>query len=193
MPPKHKASSDSLNQKSLTSFFGKGPVVSTKSSPAFQTPASKAKTIVEGKTPSASSSSLQKNVSEVQHSSSPNEPKTPDSRYLDAHAVNSSAAASSVASLRRATSPPTSDPIDVDMAASDAERAQPSSVKPVCQLKLGERVERLIHDQVPASQRQKRKVVIEDSDEEAAKAATTNGRRIATFRSSSPTDGIRSK
>ena len=35
--------------------------------------------------------------------------------------------------------------------------------------------------------------MIEDSDEEVAKAQITNGRRKATFRSSSPTDGIRSK
>jgi len=127
MAPKHKDSTDSLKQKSLTSFFGKGPAVSTKPPAAFKTPASKAKLAVEEKSQSASSS-LQKNVSKVQYSSSPNEPKTPDTRYFDTHALNSSA----VASSQRASSPPTSDPIDVDMGAFDEERAQPSSVKAVC-------------------------------------------------------------
>jgi DNA mismatch repair protein MSH6 len=150
MPPKHKASSDSLNQKSLTSFFGKGPAVSTKPPPTFKTPASKAKTVVEGKTPSASSGSLQKNASELHHSSSPNEPKTPDLRFPDAHALNSSAAPSSVVSFRHMSSPPTSDPIDVDMVSSDAEHVQASSVKSVRQLTLDRRVD--THPQLDAGQ-----------------------------------------
>lgn len=131
MPPNRKDSTDSLKQKSLTSFFGKGPAAATKPPAAFKTPAPKAKLTGEEKSQSASSS-LQKNASKVQYASSPNEPKTPDSRYLDTRALNSSAAASSVASSHRASSPPTSDPIDVDMEASDEERAQPSSVKAVC-------------------------------------------------------------
>jgi len=126
MPPNRKDSTDSLKQKSLTSFFGKGPAVSTKPPAAFKTPAPKAKLTGEEKSQSASSS-LQKNASKVQYSSSPNEPKTPDSRYLDTRALNSS-----VASSHRASSPPTSDPIDVDMGASDEERAHSSSVKAVC-------------------------------------------------------------
>ena len=126
MPPKHKDSTDSLKQKSLTSFFGKGPAVSTKPPPAFKTPAPNSKLIAEEKKAQSASSSLQKNASKVQCS---NEPKTPDSRYLDTHTLNSSAAASSVASSHRASSPPTSDPIDVDM---DEERVQLSSVKSVC-------------------------------------------------------------
>ncbi|KAF8960367.1 hypothetical protein BDZ97DRAFT_1922267 [Flammula alnicola] len=183
MPPKPKPSTDSLKQKSLTSFFGKPSTTSASSSSAPKpavpkTPAVKAKSQVAGETAKpegSTSSSIPKDASDSQTSSSPRYPKTPDSWHPNARTLASSAVASSAASSRVASTPPTSDPIDVDMVPSDEEMDEPASVKSTTQ------------------SRQKRKVVIEDSDEEGAKAQATNGRRKASFRSSSPTDAIRSQ
>ncbi|KDR79956.1 hypothetical protein GALMADRAFT_242120 [Galerina marginata CBS 339.88] len=177
MAPNPKPSTENMKQKSLTSFFTKGPIPApgtltssaAKSTPVLKTPAVKAKSLTTtAKTPS--SGSLSKDASEFDSSSSPREPKTPDSRFLETRAVNSS-----VASSRIASSPPSSDPIDVDMLHSDEEesRSQPSSAKSATQ------------------SRQKRKVVIDDSDEDTAEGPKINGRRKASVRSSSPTDAIR--
>ncbi|CAA7264271.1 unnamed protein product [Cyclocybe aegerita] len=175
MAPKQKPSTDAFKQKSLTSFFSKPSATKGIATPAskptpFKTPAPKAKPQPVAKEKDEPSSS--KDASKASGSSSPHDPKTPDSRLLNAHALTLSAAPSSVASSRIASTPPTSDPIDVDMLASDDEETQASSAKSVTQ------------------SRQKRKVVIEDSDDESN---ILNGRRKATFRSSSPTDAIRSQ
>ncbi|KAJ3497847.1 hypothetical protein NLJ89_g10297 [Agrocybe chaxingu] len=175
MAPKQKPSTDSLKQKSLTSFFSKPSATTVTATPAskpapFKTPAPKTKPLPVSKEKDEPGSS--NDASKTSGSSSPHDPKTPHSRLLNAHALTLSAAPSSVASSRIASTPPTSDPIDVDMLASDDEEAQAPSAKSVTQ------------------SRQKRKVVIEDSDDESN---ILNGRRKAAFRSSSPTDAIRSQ
>ncbi|KAG6876423.1 hypothetical protein C0993_003233 [Termitomyces sp. T159_Od127] len=75
--------------------------------------------------------------------SSSQEPKTPASKLSNAHALNSSAMTRSTKSRGHST-PPTSDPIDVDMLASDEEDPHPVQ-------KMGQR---------------KRKMLLVDSDEE---------------------------
>ncbi|KAF8155583.1 muts domain V-domain-containing protein [Crassisporium funariophilum] len=143
-----------MKQKSLTSFFSKPPPASSSTpsgtSSALKTPAAKLKPKSKPALPS----------------SSPGEPVTPDSRFhVDVRALNSSA----VASSGGGSTPPTSDPIPVD-------------------------VDMLSADEGVSTQqtRRKRKVVIEDSDEEVAEIQPNNSRK-ALFRNSSPTDGIRSQ
>ncbi|KAF5310782.1 hypothetical protein D9619_007990 [Psilocybe cf. subviscida] len=153
MPPKNKPSTDSLKQKSLASFFAKpAPSAPKTQNAAPKTPAVKAKP-----QPTASSSSA------ASTSSPALDPKTPDLRLQEARMVQSSVARS-IASSGVASTPPTSDPIDVDMLGSDEEREAPA----------------------PSTQsRAKRKVVIEDSDEENPKGAPLRG--------SSPTEALRSQ
>lgn len=112
MPPKPKESTESLKQKTLTTFFTKAPGVSQNTTP-FKTPAAKSAAAIVDKENAASRA---KYASQMSSSSSPFQPKTPDSRPLDGATLNSSAhPPSSVVSSRLASSPPTSDPIDVDM------------------------------------------------------------------------------
>ncbi|KAF9485007.1 DNA mismatch repair protein Msh6 [Pholiota conissans] len=175
MAPKNKPSTDSLKQKSLASFFSKPGTASaatpaSKATASFKTPAAKAKPHAATAENAKASGFASKSVSNSQSSSSPHEPKTPDTRFVDTRALNSS-----VASSRVASTPPTSDPIDVDMVPSDEEMSVAASVKSATQ------------------SRQKRKIVIEDSDEDIADVPATNGRTKASFRSSSPTDAIRSQ
>ncbi|KAJ6488686.1 muts domain V-domain-containing protein [Mycena vitilis] len=116
MPPKSsKPSGDEPKQKSLMSWFGKAP---TK-------PAPKAKP----KEPSSNASKV---------------PQTPESKRPDVAMLNSSAAASasSYGGSSSKETPPTSDPIDVDMLSSDEEHTR-------VRVKSG-----------------KRKIIMEDSDEE---------------------------
>ncbi|SRR5258708_6090259 len=125
MPPKQ--SGDLKKQKNLTAFFTKGSTSGTiqaaKPTP-FKTPNAKAAV--------AHNEKRDKNASRSQASSSPVFPKTPGSDSSDIRVnLTSAVPPSSVISSRRASSPPTSDIIDVDMFASDDEENQPAIVKTV--------------------------------------------------------------
>ena len=121
MAPQPKASSESLKQKSLKSFFSKGPAKEA----AKSTHNSTKTNAIEKAAPSNSvpTASKRKNIP----SSSP-EPKTPDSKYPNARYLSSPPAASPASSLGM-TTPPTSDVIDVDMYSQEEE--EPRSIKPV--------------------------------------------------------------
>jgi hypothetical protein len=127
MPPKPKASADSLKQKNLTTFFAKGSTSGpTQAKPTpFKTP--------NVKTAVAEKRGRDNDVSRTQTSSSPLLPKTPvsDSSDIRVNWPSSAVPPSSVLSSRRASSPPTSDIIDVDMFASDDEDDQPLVKKTV--------------------------------------------------------------
>jgi hypothetical protein len=126
MPPKH--SGDLKKQKNLTAFFTKastsGTTQAAKSTP-FKTP--------NVKTAVFHNEGHNKNASRSQASSSPVVPKTPGSDSSDIRVdLTSAVPPSSVLSSRRASSPPTSDIIDVDMFASDDEEDQPVIVNITC-------------------------------------------------------------
>jgi DNA mismatch repair protein MSH6 len=108
MAPSSKPHAEPLKQKSLMSFFSKGPntTPNAKVQKSFAKPAPKASK------PDASSS---------QQSSQ--DPCTPESKSMDLLALNSSAMGSSN-SWRGRSTPPTSDPIDVDMVSSDEDEKQ---------------------------------------------------------------------
>ncbi|KAF4618937.1 hypothetical protein D9613_010131 [Agrocybe pediades] len=177
MAPKPKPSTESLKQKSLTSFFTKGaPTASASKSTTVASTSrpngkDKPSTTNEQKDKTKISQAQQASTiqSENESASSPREPKTPDVR----HANHSFAGASSAASSRVASSPPTSEAIDVDMIPSDEDidKSQPSSA---------------------VSTRHKRKVVM-DSDEEMSPGEDSKGRRKPLARGSSPTDAIKSR
>lgn len=93
---------DALKQKSLTSFFSKAPVVSSNSH-------SKPNATRKDKLTVNAKSNIDGDAS-----SNPNEPCTPETKALNKRILVSSVAASS-ASSRAGSTPPTSDPIDVDM------------------------------------------------------------------------------
>ena len=119
MSTKPRPSTENLKQKSLTSFFSKPSASASgskipKKAPVPQTPIAKAQPEVKTKERDQASEAgfSPQDISNTNASSSSQEPKTPDSRFLETHAPNS------VASSRFATSPPTSDAIDVDMASS---------------------------------------------------------------------------
>lgn len=117
MAPKPKASTESLKQKSLTSFFGKGSGVTPSKPIARVTPRAALK-------PS--------DASEVQSSPSKShkEPQTPASKVPNSRTL-SSAVSNSPISSNGGSFPPTSDPADVDML-SDQEDEEPRvQVKPV--------------------------------------------------------------
>uniref|UniRef100_A0A8H7XWG4 DNA mismatch repair protein n=1 Tax=Psilocybe cubensis TaxID=181762 RepID=A0A8H7XWG4_PSICU len=175
-----KPSTEQLKQKSLTSFFAKGPAAST--TPAGSTSKSSSKPVAKPKTEAVKAkepvqerkSSSSNNALKSLPPSSPHEPKTPETR----HTGFSTSGRSSVPSTRNGTSPPpSSDPIDVDMLDNtDDAKSMPSSTKSTTQ------------------SRSKRKVILDDSDEEAEDAPlASNGRRKASIRSSSPTEAIRSQ
>lgn len=92
MAPKAKTSTENMKQKSLMGWFAKSPADKPKATP---------------KAPNASRSKAVAN------------PVTPESKKPDVRALSSSVAASSTSSLGRGSNandtPPTSDPIDVDM------------------------------------------------------------------------------
>lgn len=114
-----------MKQKNLTAFFTKvstsGTTQAAKLTP-FKTPNAKTAAHNEGR---------DKNASRPQASSSPVFPKTPGSDSSDIRVDLTSAVPPSSVSSRRASSPPTSDIIDVDMFASDDEEGQPVIVKTV--------------------------------------------------------------
>ncbi|KAF8068932.1 muts domain V-domain-containing protein [Lyophyllum atratum] len=124
MAPQPKANVEP-KQKSLMSFFAKG---------SNATPNAKPKPKTKPVTPSDDASTSQP---------SSQEPRTPASKLANFDALNSSAMASSTSSRGHST-PPTSDPIDVDMQSSDEEDAHPV-------LKMTQR---------------KRKVMLVDSEDE---------------------------
>ena len=113
MSSRDTASTDSLKQKSLTSFFSKGPAVGHVS----KTPKTPAPKPLRKSVTSVSSASNAKYKSNIPRSSSEIDPKTPESRLADLRALNSSAAGStrSVAwSHKTGSTPPTSDPIPTE-------------------------------------------------------------------------------
>ncbi|SRR6266511_1601068 len=130
MPPKPKESTESMKQKTLTTFFTKAPGVSQlPNTTPFKTPAAKsAVTAIERENATFKA----KYASQMSSSSPLIQPKTPESRSLDEAILTSSAhPPSSVVSSRLASSPPTSDPIDVDMLDSAEKKTQTASNKSV--------------------------------------------------------------
>jgi DNA mismatch repair protein MSH6 len=131
MPPQSKPSAELSRQKILTSFFSKASAGAGAGSGQVVKPAPAAKNKTNVATPK-----LQDKY-QNQASSSPVYPKTPESRSFNVHALNSSVAhPSSVISSRRASSPPTSDPIDVDMLGSDVGEPQTAFVNSVGTTKM---------------------------------------------------------
>lgn len=128
MAPKQKP--EDMKQKPLTSFFTKGPATPAGTSNGKAQTSSVKRAVL-----------VTKDASKASSSSVTSEPKTPDTRMNEGMKIPSSGASSSGAST-----PPTSDPIDVDMLGSDEEPQHPPS-------------------SVTAS-KHKRKIVVEDSDEE---------------------------
>src|ERR1700728_4493320 len=113
-PAKAKTNDSSMKQKSLTSFFGKPSAAKAGSS---QKPAAQS---------SGKPSSL--NASKSQN------PRTPESKGLHTLAPNSSAGASSKSSGGGSSvkqTPPTSDPIDVDMLSAEEEENERVQAKGV--------------------------------------------------------------
>lgn len=149
MAPSSKAHPEPMKQKSLMSWLSKGP----NATPNAKTTKPSAKSAPTTSNHDAFSSQL----------SSSQEPCTPESKSMDFLALNSSAIGSSI-SLGSRSTPPTSDPIDVDMVSSD-EEAKESIRKP------------RVH---------KRKVVLEDSDEDGDVALIKQRKQVQ--QSSSPVD-----
>jgi DNA mismatch repair protein MSH6 len=118
MPPKPKESGDLLKQKNLTAFFTKASTsgtTQTAKATSFKTP--------DVKTTVAQKERRDKDASRSQTSSSPVFPKTPgsDSSDIPVDLTSPAVPPSSVLSSRRASSPATSDIINVDMLGSDEE------------------------------------------------------------------------
>ncbi|PPR06375.1 hypothetical protein CVT24_002487 [Panaeolus cyanescens] len=149
MAPKQKP--DDMKQKPLTSFFSKGPAT-----PAGTTNGKTQTSVVKKLSAPALKDSSKNGSTSVR-----SEPKTPDTRMPESIKMPSSGASSSYA-----TTPPTSDPIDVDMAGSDEDRHPPSSI---------------------TTSKHKRKIVIEDSDEEHDDAKSSG------FAPSSPIESMQAK
>lgn len=115
MPPKDKAK-DAFKQKSLTSFFSKTPNGAS---------SSQAKPVPKPVIRKSSAMSASEDASGTAH-----EPHTPETKAVNARAIASSVVASS--SSRIASTPPTSDPIDVDMLSDgEAEAGKRAHVKSV--------------------------------------------------------------
>ncbi|EAU89431.2 DNA mismatch repair protein msh6 [Coprinopsis cinerea okayama7 len=168
MPPKPKASTESLKQKSLMSFFAKAPAGGSSSSSKTE-PKPKAKPTA---TPVSNGKSDAMKPRETMPPSSPLAPKTPESKGMDTRMLNSSAAASSTSS-RIMSTPPTSDPIDIDMLSSDGEL---------------ELVPSKVPRSVPST---KRKSVIESDEDEEPLRPTGKSRRAR--RDSSPSEAAQRK
>lgn len=117
MAPNSKPQAETMKQKSLMSWFAK----ESNSTP-------NAKPTKLGSSAKSAPTASKRDASSSQFSSS-QEPRTPESKSMDFMALNSSAMVSSN-SLRGGSTPPTSDPIDVDMVSSDEDEKQ-SIRKPV--------------------------------------------------------------
>ncbi|KAF5379188.1 hypothetical protein D9615_005989 [Tricholomella constricta] len=148
MAPKPKANGET-KQKSLMSWFAKGSTATPNAKP-------KAKS-TKPVAPSDDASTPQP---------SSQEPRTPASKASNYDALNSSAMASS--SSRGHSTPPTSDPIDIDMLSSDEQDAHP----------------------VQKPMQRKRKVLLVDSDGEEV---PTNKQRKSAQHSSSPVAKVAKK
>lgn len=138
MPPKSKPFVEPSKQKILTSFFSKasGEDVGknnhvVKPSP-FRTPAAK------GAAKDNVAKLKLEDTSQNQNLSSPVFPKTPESRSF--HVNSSVVRPTLIVSSERASSPPTSDPIDIDMVDSDVEEPQLTLFKSVSTNKRKRRV-----------------------------------------------------
>ncbi|TRM62248.1 muts domain V-domain-containing protein [Schizophyllum amplum] len=132
MAPKPKESNG--KQKTLMNYFTKGDV-KPKVKPAFKARQSDDAPVEEARPP-----------------------RTPESKRLTLHGLQSSGMASSASSMPDTSSihdtPPTSDPVDIDM--DDEEE---------------------VHLRVKKSGKSKRKVVADDSDEESAEMSKANSKR----------------
>ncbi|KAF9010212.1 muts domain V-domain-containing protein [Cyathus striatus] len=160
MPPKTK-DNDKMKQKSLMAFFSKDSSASAGQKSGIKTPARNR----PGLKKATSSSSMGSSASVVLTPSSPLDPKTPNITRLDLHVPSSSVPPSS-ASSRVASSPPT-DTVDMIMT-SEGEELEQSGLKKT-------------HG--------KRKVIIDDSDEEDAPIKPIARRRkTSNYRSPSPTE-----
>ncbi|EKM76737.1 hypothetical protein AGABI1DRAFT_78171 [Agaricus bisporus var. burnettii JB137-S8] len=146
---------DALKQRSLTSFFSKAPVVSSNSH-------SKPNATRKDKFTVNAKSNIDGDAS-----SNPNEPCTPETKALNKRILVSSVAASS-ASSRAGSTPPTSDPIDVDMVSERGEDTESPAYTRSVQV------------------RKKRKIVA-DSDEESRPSHT---KRIVSNSSPIPAKGL---
>ncbi|KAF9051391.1 muts domain V-domain-containing protein [Panaeolus papilionaceus] len=149
MAPKQKP--EDMKQKPLTSFFTKGPATPAGTSNGKAQTSSVKRAVL-----------VTKDASKASSSSVTSEPKTPDTRMNEGMKIPSSGASSSGAST-----PPTSDPIDVDMLGSDEEPQHPPS-------------------SVTAS-KHKRKIVVEDSDEEQDEVKSSG------YAPSSPIESMQAK
>jgi DNA mismatch repair protein MSH6 len=148
MPPKEKGK-DAFKQKSLTSFFAK-PTVGASSSQTKTAP----KPVVR----KSSAMSIGENASSSTH-----EPHTPETKLVNARALTSSVAASSTSS-RAASTPPTSDPIDVDMLSDgEAEGENQTHARSV----VSTRLMIIIFASHGSRQVHKKRKIVADSDEDA--------------------------
>ncbi|KAH6917837.1 DNA mismatch repair protein msh6 [Coprinopsis sp. MPI-PUGE-AT-0042] len=159
MAPKPKASAESLKQKSLMSFFAKAPAGSSQ------------KAEPKPKAPATSSSKGTQDASKRKtgaRSSSFSEPKTPEGKSAGSRMPPSSQAESAGSSPGRST-PPTSDPVDVDMISSGDEQEREEVAKPSTSA---------------AGAKRKAASVVLDSDDEEDIPVQSMGRRSR--RASSP-------
>ncbi|KAI0630999.1 DNA mismatch repair protein Msh6 [Trametes polyzona] len=151
-PQKAKEGADKMKQKSLMSFFGK-PAAKDDGDAAKTAPTPKSKPNKVSATPKVTKTSAKENVRN-QDASSPamKEAQTPLAKGSSQSSgiVSATYTRSSEGGSSARDTPPTSDPIDVDMI-SDAEERDVAQSSPSKQ---------------PASARPKRKMVVEDSDDD---------------------------
>ncbi|KXN86517.1 DNA mismatch repair protein msh6 [Leucoagaricus sp. SymC.cos] len=187
MPPKDKGK-DTYKQKSLTSFFSK-PVPGTSNS--------QAKPPLKPVVRKSSAMSISEDAS-----SPTREPQTPETRAVTSRTLNSSVVASSTSS-RAASTPPTSDPIDVDML-SDGEEAETETQRHVKSVTYKKR--KIVADSdeetaptkprksvpdsspLPTNDRSKRQRLLaaagEDEDEDEDEASSSFSQRLSRFKKS---------
>ncbi|TFK22134.1 DNA mismatch repair protein msh6 [Coprinopsis marcescibilis] len=163
MAPKPKASAESLKQKSLMSFFGKSTPGALNTEPKPQ------KASISGAGSKSSTSDAFQRKERPVEPSSPVVPKTPESKGVDTRGLTSSVARSTTSS-RCMSTPPTSDPIDVDML-SDKDDDLPKSSVP----------------------RPKRKALVIDSDEDDDAPIRTVRSRRSSQPTSSPSVAVQKK
>jgi len=169
MPPaKSKQPSEAMKQKSLMGWFNKAPEGSA-------TPAKPAKSRLAVATPGASSSAPSLTPP------SPPQPQTPAPKKSGTAVSDSNYTRSSDGERSVADAPPSSDPIDVDMLSDEEDPRKAKSVGAFAYIRSGG-VKRLVQA------RKKRKIVVEESDDEEASGTinVTAYRKRATARMQSP-------